>query len=189
MVIERLRGLVSLDAVGRKIPLSPNTLTLASLAVAACGIPLAWLYHLPAWIFILAASALDALDGAVARSRGLATRRGAFLDSAVDRYADALYLLYFWPRADHLSLYVALIGTFIVSYARCRGESLGLSMRGVGLMERGERVALLVAASIVQELVPPALNAAILAYAVLVNAAAAHRCAVAFARLRRLDRG
>ena len=103
--MERLRSKVNIDAVGRKIPISPNVLTLLSAVVAWVGVPLVLLYGAsPLW-FILISGALDAVDGAVARGRGLVSRAGAFLDSFLDRFSDAAYLLYFWGRVDSLAMW------------------------------------------------------------------------------------
>ncbi len=102
---------------------------------------------LEAAILLLAGAAMDALDGAVARARGEAGPRGAYLDSLLDRVADAGYaagllLLGFgvW------SVYLLAVGSLLVSYARARFEALaGGSMEGRGLMERGDRVLALAA--------------------------------------------
>jgi len=181
VVSERLRRFVKLEGLGKRIPVDPNVLTLLSAAVAWLGVPFVLLYGAPPWLFIAASGALDAVDGAVARARGLASRRGAFLDSFADRYTDAAYLLYFWGRADPLILFVAMVGTFAISYARCRGEALGAEVRGVGFMERGERVAYLFVASFFSGDILPWLLAV---YTVLVNVAALYRGFAVFKKLK-----
>jgi len=181
VVSERLRRYVRLEGLGKRIPVDPNVLTLLSAVAAWLGVPLVLFYGAPPWLFIATSGALDAVDGAVARARGLTSRRGAFLDSFVDRYTDAAYLLYFWGHVDPLILFVAAVGTFAISYARCRGEALGAEVRGVGFMERGERVAYLFAASFFSGDVLPWLLAA---YAALVNAAALYRGFAVFKKLK-----
>jgi CDP-diacylglycerol--glycerol-3-phosphate 3-phosphatidyltransferase len=96
----------------------------------------------------LAVSGLtDILDGAVAKSGGTASPRGAFFDSVADRASDALVLggaaWYFAGRDPHLSVLAFAVAalSFLVSYTRSRAESLGLDARG-GLMERAERMVL-----------------------------------------------
>lgn len=89
----------------------------------------------------------DVLDGRIARARGIADARGAFLDSALDRYAElgAFVGLAFWFRNEPLwlvSAVVALGGSLLVSYARARGESLGVVCK-VGVLQRAERLLLL----------------------------------------------
>lgn len=181
MVVERLRKYVRLEKIGARIPLPPNAITLASAAVAWLGVPFVWLFSAPAWLFILASGVLDAVDGAVARARGLASRGGAFLDSYLDRYVDTAYLLYFWPYADHLVVVAGVVGTYMISYSRCRGEALGVEVRGLGFMERGERVAYLFVTSVL------GLGWAqwlLLIYAVLVNVAAVYRGVAVIRRLK-----
>jgi archaetidylinositol phosphate synthase len=84
---------------------------------------------------------LDAIDGAVAKLRGQASKRGAFLDSLIDRLCEMVYALALLKLG--LDVYVVLIYlgfSMIISYERARGESLGVPMSGVGLMERSERL-------------------------------------------------
>lgn len=179
-MIERLRKYLSLDRVGARIPISPNLLTLASGLAAWIGVPLVWLYGYPPWLFILLSGLLDAIDGSVARGRGMASKGGAFLDSFIDRYSDIAYILYFWNATHPLIALAAVLGTFMISYARCRGESLGVEVRGLGFMERGERVAFLFLVSFLSGVV---LEYALLAYTLLVNLAAVHRGVAVFRRL------
>ena len=74
---------------------------------------------------------------------------GALLDSAADRLSEAmvflgLLVLYINPlsKPDLVLLYLALIGSFMVSYLRARGEGLGVDCK-VGVMTRTERVLVL----------------------------------------------
>src|SRR6185436_12076125 len=78
--------------VRRKV--SPDTLTLTSLVVTMASLPLAATgHHLVAGCVFLFGAAFDALDGIVARARGMACQTGEVLDSIVDRYADAAPLV------------------------------------------------------------------------------------------------
>src|SRR6185369_14595597 len=93
------------------------------------------------WLLLFAGS-LDIVDGRVARRTNRGSKRGAFLDSVVDRYADALAYLglaYFyggtWVEWIVLG---ALVGSFMVSYTRARAEGLGTTCL-VGLLQRPER--------------------------------------------------
>ena len=98
------------------------------------------------WL-ILAGGAADVLDGRIARALGIASRRGAFLDSTLDRFAEfgAFVGLALWFREDALALalvVIALGGSLLVSYARARGESVGIVCK-VGILQRAERLLLL----------------------------------------------
>lgn len=101
-------------------------------------------------IVLLLGMPLDALDGAIARARGELRPFGAFLDSTLDRYADALILgamtLYYvdslWLVGAGLA---ALHGSLTVSYTRARAEGLGIDCK-VGWLTRFERSAVIILA-------------------------------------------
>lgn len=97
------------------------------------------------WL-LLVTGTLDIIDGRLARRTNGASAQGAFLDSVIDRYADALgYMgLAVYFRESWL-LWVALfamIGSLLVSYTRARAEGLGESCK-VGLLQRPERYVIL----------------------------------------------
>jgi phosphatidylglycerophosphate synthase len=90
----------------------------------------------------------DILDGRIARARGLASRSGAFLDSTLDQFAETGKFVgvawFLWPsRWMTVATVLAVTGSLLVSYARARGEAMGVDFTG-GLMPRAERVVLLV---------------------------------------------
>ena len=124
------------------------------------------------------AGTLDILDGALARVSGRVSPFGAFLDSVLDRYSDLLVLaglVYLFARLGRpeavVAVLLALIGTVMVSYTRARAESIDVECR-VGLMERGERMLVLIAGALLGFLVP-----AIWVVALGANATALHRIA------------
>ena len=133
------------EALGRslsKIGISPNALTVAGLVFSVLT-PLAAILFNP-WsslaLMILSAT-FDFLDGAVAKATGSISKKGAFLDSFSDRVADAAYILTLKLLGiDWVPAFLFVITAFLISYARARGEALGLRMEGVGLMERGDRI-------------------------------------------------
>jgi len=87
----------------------------------------------------------DQLDGIVARQQG-PTRFGAFLDSTLDRYGDIVILIGLW-HGNYISSWIILvifIGMFMTSYMRARAEALtDVSFGGVGILERTDRIPLL----------------------------------------------
>ncbi len=93
-------------------------------------------------VLLILGSLLDAIDGAVARVRGEAGPRGAFLDSVIDRVSDSIYIMGFMLLGyDTYLVYVVLVGSLLISYTRARFEGLaGKSMEGLGIMERGDRI-------------------------------------------------
>jgi CDP-diacylglycerol--glycerol-3-phosphate 3-phosphatidyltransferase len=124
---------------------SPNTLTMMSLVITAASAPLAATGHLlMAGCVFMFGAAFDALDGIVARARGLASKAGEVLDSIIDRYADAAPLmgLAIYFRASAWALFAvlaALVGSMMVSYVRAKHEAIGMKLPG-WVMRRQERV-------------------------------------------------
>ncbi|MFQ5927813.1 MAG: CDP-alcohol phosphatidyltransferase family protein [Terriglobia bacterium] len=115
---------------------------------------------LAAGIIIFFAGIFDFADGLVARRQGRVTPFGAFFDSIIDRYSDlVLYmgLLVYYARGNRffyvVLVAVAMAGSFMVSYARARAESLIPECR-VGFMERPERVVLLIIGSLFNRMAP-----------------------------------
>ena len=149
-----------LNQIARRIPLSPNTLTVMGFlttVVAAFVIPQNIRLG---GILILIGGVFDILDGVVARTKGKMTRFGAFLDSVLDRYSDAfLFLALAWylaERGSHAGAFLSigtLVGAFLISYTRARAEGLGKSCL-TGIMERPERILLLAFAAITGWLLP-----------------------------------
>jgi CDP-diacylglycerol--glycerol-3-phosphate 3-phosphatidyltransferase len=133
----------------KSIPFTPNQITVAGLSLNACAAVLIYHEHFVwATVAFVSGSILDILDGALARSRGMLTPFGGFLDSTTDRMSEGLVLgsiaLVLSRQGDTwalASVFVALVGSFLVSYTRARAEALGLRCE-VGLMSRAERIAL-----------------------------------------------
>ena len=102
-------------------------------------------------LFILVSGFFDVLDGAVARASGRVTKRGAFLDSTMDRVAEVAVFLGLLEGGFGGPAVVVLVLSFslLVSYTRARAEALGKSLSGVGIGERSERLLVLAIASIV----------------------------------------
>lgn len=129
--------------------IGPNAVTaigtLGTLVSALVFYPLGhlWWGSVAITVFVL----FDLLDGVVARlGGGAGSTWGAFLDSTLDRVADAAIfvgLILYFVSTDQLALVVvALFGLVtgaLVSYAKARAEGLGLTC-DVGLAERPERL-------------------------------------------------
>jgi len=129
----------------------PDTLTLLGtlLNVGVAALLGMGYLSLGGWMLVLVAP-LDALDGALARVVGRRDRFGAFLDSTMDRVAEAALLAglaahYFrqGAMAEVVLAFIALAGANLVSYTRARAEGLGVSCK-IGLLTRVERIAVLV---------------------------------------------
>ena len=136
--------------VGRvlaRTPLTPNAVTIigtVGVAGGALGLfPIGELFPgaFTCTIFVL----LDMLDGTLARIKGTSGTWGAFLDSTMDRFADAAIfggITIWFMRTNHLLAVVSLFclaAGLSVSYVKARAEGLGLNA-DVGLIERPERM-------------------------------------------------
>ncbi len=146
------------SAVSR-VGLTPSTLTLIGLAVTVIGAILVGSDHL-VWggLVFVAGSALDMLDGALARAIGSASRRGALLDAVSDRVSEtAIWVAVGIVGSDDVRLVVlsglGLGGSLITSYIRAKGEALG-AYRAAGLLGRTERVIIMGVALITGWLTP-----------------------------------
>jgi CDP-diacylglycerol---glycerol-3-phosphate 3-phosphatidyltransferase len=144
------RGLgMALMARFRSLPFTPNQVTVAGLSLNAVAAVLIYEEHFVwATVAFVTGSILDILDGALARSHGKLTQFGSFLDSTTDRISEgfvlgaiALVLSRQGHEAALASVFVALVGSFLVSYTRAKAEALGLG-GAVGLMGRAERIVL-----------------------------------------------
>ncbi len=138
-----------LDPIGtlfNRLGLMPNTMTILGLVGNIVG---AYLlsqgYLLLGGIVILMMGPVDALDGTMARLRGMAGQFGAFVDSVTDRYSELIIfagLLYYYAQLGDWSaivlVYAAAAGSVLVSYVRARGQSLGWDTK-VGVLTRLER--------------------------------------------------
>jgi CDP-diacylglycerol--glycerol-3-phosphate 3-phosphatidyltransferase len=138
-------------------------------------------------IVMLVAGALDLVDGALARATGRVTAFGAVFDATLDRLSEAAILgglLFHFSQGGHrqelILVYVALVGSLMVSYLRARAQIAGIDLRE-GLFTRPERVILLALGLIIDQT-----RIVLWILAVLANFTALQRL---FAVWRRLDRG
>jgi len=147
MMRVRFRGV--LDPIGNflnRLGFMPNTITiLGVLGNIAGAVLLALGYMTWGGIIILLMGPVDALDGTMARLRGMSSKFGAFVDSVSDRYSELFIfggLLYYYSvKGDPwgtLLVYMAAAGSVLVSYNRARGQSLGWDTK-VGILTRMER--------------------------------------------------
>lgn len=150
-VRERARpAILWLDRAG----FSPLSVSIIGLMVSALsGLIVARGYLFLGALVFLVGSAFDMLDGGLARLQGSVSRRGAFLDSCFDRLGEAaLFAGLTWYYTTHFAaprewavLFIlgTVVGSITTSYVRARAEGVGTTCY-VGLMQRPERVVLLV---------------------------------------------
>src|ERR1700681_3025402 len=142
-VQQRVRHFVSqmIRPVARS-GVNPNTLTIIGLILSiVTAVVLAQGFLLAGGLLVLFAGIFDMFDGAVARVSNTATTFGAFIDSTLDRYSESIILfglLYYalqrptlhdalWPLASEQQwmiclIFIAVVGSLMVSYAKARAE-------------------------------------------------------------------
>jgi CDP-diacylglycerol--glycerol-3-phosphate 3-phosphatidyltransferase len=141
-----------LSPVGQALartPVTPNMITvIGTVGVSGAALsmfPIGELFPgaLTATFFVFT----DMLDGLLARLKGNSGPFGAFLDSTMDRVADASIfggmVIWFFlgghnPLLGMVTLFCLACG-FLVSYVKARAQGLGLQC-DVGLIERPERM-------------------------------------------------
>jgi len=134
-----------------RIGLSPNSLTALGFLLWIVASILYW-GGLSGWewgatiVVLLVAGFLDAVDGAMARKYAKVSKFGGVLDSVLDRLGEiavnvglaAGALISFW-----LALW-AMSAALMVSYVRAEGVTL----KGIGIAERPERLLILAFATL-----------------------------------------
>jgi CDP-diacylglycerol--glycerol-3-phosphate 3-phosphatidyltransferase len=133
----------------QRLGVTPNQITILGLLASVGAGALLWTDHL-VWggILVLAGSAIDLLDGALARRTNRATKLGAFLDSNLDRVSEAAIffglLAHFigtGEQEEALLTVAVLVWTSMVSYVKARAEGLGYPCTS-GIVTRPERIIL-----------------------------------------------
>lgn len=148
----RVRGrMLVIGKLVAKTNLTPNAITVIGLGInVVVATIIAGGNLLLGGILLIFAGLFDVVDGAVARVTNQTTKFGAFFDSTLDRYADAIVLggllIYFTQDGSDTTAivltFVTLVGSLMISYTRSRAETLGI--RGdVGFAQRAERVIIL----------------------------------------------
>ncbi len=125
-------------------PFHPNVLTLSSLLPAFLSYFFFALGNfLLGGIFLLLAGLLDVLDGALARARGLTSKKGSYIDAMVDRVVEVLALMGIglgsglWVETS-----TALALSLLIPYAKARAamEVKVDNFAWPDLFERAERL-------------------------------------------------
>jgi phosphatidylglycerophosphate synthase len=140
--------------------ISPNLLSFLGLL---CSFIVAFFtaidgLHFPIWLawivpfFLFWAGAFDVFDGEVARRTHQISKKGAFLDSNLDRVSDAVIVIGL-ILGNYINYYIGYLLLFLIlmiSYIRAKAEKENIEMRGVGFMERAERLIILWFAFIIE---------------------------------------
>lgn len=147
------------EEIGRifsRLGLSPNQWTVLSFLPALAGFFLVYInVLLGAAVLYSLSFFIDVVDGAVARFTGRTSKRGAYIDTIADRYVEFIFLLSMvfveLPRflvPAKVWIVLILFGSLITTYAKSAAKEKRITWREIkgGLLERAERVILLVVA-------------------------------------------
>ena len=145
------------DSIGRTLGstgLSPTFWTFVGFGFSVlAGLLFAFKPHQTYFgaLSIIASGVFDILDGAVARVTKKVSKTGSFNDSTLDRLAEvAIYGgIIYGSLANPLLVLFALSFSLLVSYTRAKGDSLGVSLSGIGIGERAERLIVLIVFSLI----------------------------------------
>jgi archaetidylinositol phosphate synthase len=193
---EKVQQLLVFEAgAAHKLGLTPNMITTIGLVLAflSAFAYAEWHFHYTvpwlAFILLLISGFCDVLDGVVARVYGKATVFGGFLDSLLDRYADAVVFvgIAIGGACDYRAGLLAIIGSLLVSYSRARAEAAGLKMESVGLVERAERMLILLLTTLIAVYWFPALNMGVIVIAVLANVTVVQRAVYVYAKTKKKE--
>ena len=103
--------------------------------------------------FVFLNGFFDAIDGKVAKMTGKASKKGDFIDHAIDRYADVFMVgglaLSIWcdPRVGFL----AIVGMLLTSYMGTQAQAVGYGREYSGLLGRADRLVLLMIFPFIQQ--------------------------------------
>lgn len=143
---ERLARILAWPFIALRVP--PNALSV--LGVLLIAIPVLFAVQgrfLLAGVTLGAVALFDTIDGTVARATNRVTRFGGFLDSVLDRVADAAILIAIGVQSDGsarwwLVLGAGLVGQYLTSYTRARAYEAGTPPASTWrqFFERPERI-------------------------------------------------
>ena len=152
-MLQSLRPLLTriLNPIAKYLNINPNIVTVISPFVALIA-AYGYANHmlLLGTVAILFSGFLDVVDGAVARFHNRSSKFGAFLDSTMDRFADAIIYIgiIFGGYCDWFVGVLAIHSAICVSYVRARAESQGVDCN-IGIAERDVRMIILMVGSLI----------------------------------------
>jgi len=146
-----------LVAVAIKCRLTPNFFTIAAL-LASMAAGLLFFFNMVLWAVVaVAANAFcDAMDGAVAREMKAQSKRGDFLDHAVDRYADIFIItgIFAGGLVPWQIGVFALTGVLMSSYLGTQAQAVGVGRYYGGVLGRADRLVMILVVGVASLLYP-----------------------------------
>jgi len=146
-----------LVAVAIRCRLTPNFFTIAAL-LASMAAGLLFFFNMLLWAVVaVAANAFcDAMDGAVAREMKAQSKRGDFLDHAVDRYADIFIItgIFAGGLVPWQIGVFALTGVLMSSYLGTQAQAVGVGRYYGGVLGRADRLVMILVVGVASLLYP-----------------------------------
>lgn len=106
--------------------------------------------------FVFLNGFFDAIDGKVAKIANKTSKRGDFLDHAIDRYADVFMVgglaLSPWCSRYPIIGLLAIVGMLLTSYMGTQAQAIGYKRDYSGLLGRADRLVLLMILPIIQHI-------------------------------------
>lgn len=144
---------------------NPNTLTWLSLLFAfLAGLffffsspieELSNFFLLISALFVFLNGLFDAIDGKVAKIKKNTSKRGDFLDHALDRFADVFIIgglaLSSWTQYCFIG-FLAIVGVLLTSYMGTQSQAVGCKRNYSGFLVRADRLVLLMIAPVFQHI-------------------------------------
>jgi len=105
--------------------------------------------------FVFLNGFFDAIDGKIAKLANKISKKGDFLDHAIDRYADVFIIgglaLSPWCRYNIIG-FLAIVGVLLTSYMGTQAQAVGYQRDYSGLLGRADRLLLLMIVPIIQHI-------------------------------------
>ena len=189
---ERFQALsIKIGIIFSKLPITPNQWTLLSIipAILASFLVAKELFLDAALLFLVSAF-LDLVDGSVARVTKTASKFGAYLDTIVDRYVEAIIVFGLLLTAlpsfliqTKVWIFLYFFGAMMTTYAKAAAKEKeiipeGKELKG-GLLERAERLIILFVGILLAAVEPIYLVYVIALLAILANVSALQRILIA----------
>jgi len=107
-------------------------------------------------LFVFLNGFFDAIDGKVAKLAHKTSKKGDFLDHALDRYADVFIVgglaLSPWLKAHTYIGLLAIVGMLLTSYMGTQAQAIGYKRNYKGLLGRADRLVILMFIPIIQHI-------------------------------------
>ena len=152
----------ALTAALLRTPITPNGISLLSIAFAALAAVALWQAPTRPWLFLVALAGIqlrllcNLLDGMVAVEGGRGSPLGPLFNEFPDRVADTLLLVALGAAAGDPSLgWACALLAALTAYVRLMGGALGQGQSFRGPMAKQHRMALLSAACLAALILPP----------------------------------